>query len=142
MDRLRRLHRDYSDRAEFLFVYICETDHDTPELDQAVAKQGLRPDDPDYSRQRLLVGLRLYDLTMPCLRDGPDRATQRAYGAWPQRLVLIDPRGRVAWDAGWSLQRGFDFATVEERLRQMVPPADGNGKSAAMTRPTASAIQG
>lgn len=34
---------------------------------------------------------------IPALIDGLDNAAERAYEAWPNRIVLIDADGRIAW---------------------------------------------
>jgi thyroxine 5-deiodinase len=39
-------------------------------------------------------------LTAPLLLDGMDNAVDRAFGAWPERLFLIDRGGRILYHGG------------------------------------------
>ncbi|MBL8840042.1 MAG: hypothetical protein JNL90_00755 [Planctomycetes bacterium] len=45
---------------------------------------------------------------LPALIDTLDDQADRAYEAWPDRLVLIDPDGKVAWRSGPG-PFGFDL---------------------------------
>lgn len=49
---------------------------------------------------------------IPALVDGLDGAAERAYEAWPDRMVLIDADGRVAWR---SAPGPFGFEPAELR---------------------------
>lgn len=39
-------------------------------------------------------------LAMPVLLDGMDNAADRAFNAWPERLCVISPQGRVVYQGG------------------------------------------
>lgn len=39
-------------------------------------------------------------LTAPVLVDGMDNAVDQAYNAWPERLYVINPAGRVVYHGG------------------------------------------
>lgn len=141
MGRLRALHRSYGDRAEFLFVHIAEASHSMPEQDGILERAGLSrpvvrasdieendtpPEDPRVRAQRIETLLRHYGLRMSCLLDDEAKTAQETYSAWPQRLVLIDRRGRVTHDGGWGVPNGLDYAAAEERLRLMLSLDDGD----------------
>jgi type I thyroxine 5'-deiodinase len=49
---------------------------------------------------------------MPTAVDRVDDAVSRAYGAWPDRLYVIGPDGRVAYQGGVG---PFGFSTDEVR---------------------------
>ncbi len=53
---------------------------------------------------------------MPAVVDGLDDAVNLAYGAWPDRLYLIDGEGRVAFRSGPG-PFGFDPEALERALR-------------------------
>ena len=49
---------------------------------------------------------------MPLLIDGLDNAADRAYQAWPERLYVISPDRRIAYQGGKG-PYGFDPADLE-----------------------------
>mgnify|MGYP000383175005 CR=1 FL=1 len=57
-------------------------------------------------------------LTAPLLIDGMDNAADRAYGAWPERLYVIGPDGRIAYQ-GKKGPYGFDPDELERFLEQL-----------------------
>jgi type I thyroxine 5'-deiodinase len=54
-------------------------------------------------------------LTAPLLIDGMENAADRAYGAWPERLYVIDREGRIAYQGGKG-PYGFDPEELERFL--------------------------
>jgi len=54
-------------------------------------------------------------LTMPVLADGMDDAASIAFAAWPERLVVIDAVGRIAYP-GRPGPFGFDPDEASEHL--------------------------
>ncbi len=65
------------------------------------------------------LGLRL---TVPILVDTIDDLAQRIYGAWPERLYVLDEHGRVAFQCGKG-PYGFDVDELEGFLEVFVPGA-------------------
>jgi type I thyroxine 5'-deiodinase len=63
---------------------------------------------------------------IPTVVDTIDDSAERAYAAWPDRLVLLDAEGRVAWRSEPG-PFGFDpdgFAkAIERELARTAPPA-------------------
>jgi len=62
---------------------------------------------------------------IPMLVDTIDDAAERAYAAWPDRLVLVDAEGRVAWRSepgpfGFDAD-GFEQAIERELARAAAP---------------------
>lgn len=58
-------------------------------------------------------------MTMPCVVDAMDNRVDVAYAAWPERMVVIDTDGKIAYvgDRGpW----GFKPDQVRRWLRQNV----------------------
>lgn len=65
---------------------------------------------------------------LPAVVDGMDDAVNEAYEAWPDRLVLLDAEGRVAWRGGPG-PFGFDPDELEAALRRELGlPAAGPAK--------------
>lgn len=58
-------------------------------------------------------------IDIPAVVDGMDNRVERAYTAWPDRLVVIDREGRVAYK-GKPGPFGFDPAAMEAVLKGKV----------------------
>lgn len=114
---LRDLYADYSDRVEFLVIYIREAhptdgwymgDHDirdpqTMEERRRVAGQ---------CETALQYGIRTYV-------DEMDDAVMKAYAAWPDRLYLVGPDGQMVYAGGrgpWGFKPGELKAAIDELL--------------------------
>lgn len=113
------MYETYRDRAKFLFVYIQEA-HPTDEWPMAEnAEAGIEIAQTRTLEQRREVARRCCEelrLTLPCAVDTPDNAVDEAYAAWPERLFVIDARGRVVY-AGAQGPWGFKPAEVERWLQ-------------------------
>jgi hypothetical protein len=120
LGELARLHARYRDDAQFLFVYIQEAPHANPALPPPAGfTQGTEL--AQAQRERIRLGLAQYGLTMPCL-DGRNSAVVSAYDAYPRRLVVVDPEGRIAHDTRRSIGRRWDLQAVEDCLTRLAHP--------------------
>jgi peroxiredoxin len=115
VDQLERLYRNYKDRAEFLFIHVSDAYHNVPALQHAL--EGLRPATKNRA-ERTRRAVNYLGLTFPSLIDTADGASEIAYDAWPKRLVIIDTKGQIAFDAGRGLPDGWDLKEVEAWLRE------------------------
>jgi hypothetical protein len=117
--RLTRLHASYKDQAAFLFVAITDAGHPDEE-GVALVPRRLREDGTPEGRLRLVrAGLEAYKVPFPGLLDEEGQA-ERAYQAFPQRLVIVGADGLVAFDGGWGASgraSDWDIDEVESRLR-------------------------
>ena len=112
--------QEYGEDVEFLVVYIREAhplDGDSP----MGGSDGMPiVEDPRSLGERREVAevcmTRLALDPMPAVVDGLDDAVNLAYGAWPDRLYLVDEEGRVAYRGGPGPQ-GFDPDALERALR-------------------------
>ena len=59
---------------------------------------------------------------MPAVVDTMDDATNRAYGAWPERLYLIGKNGRVLYQGGPGPYE-FDPDQLEAAIQASIRPA-------------------
>jgi len=57
------------------------------------------------------------NLTIPVLIDGADNAADSAFNGWPERLYVLSPNGRVAYQGGKG-PYGFDPDDLEAFLRR------------------------
>ena len=59
-------------------------------------------------------------LTVPTVVDGADNRVNAAYAAWPERLVIVDLQGKIAYP-GAPGPWGFKTAEVEQWLEKHRP---------------------
>jgi hypothetical protein len=91
------------DRANVVFVYIAEA-HALDEwqmqsnLDEGVLLRQHVTLDERFAAAR--AGVERLGLTMPVLVDGIDDAVSEAFAAWPERLYVAEPGGRLAYVGG------------------------------------------
>ncbi len=94
------MYAEYKDRAAFYVVYIEEA-HTTDLWQLPVnEEQGVVVATPKTDEERAGVAsacVRNLKIDIPAVVDGLDNYIGRAYTAWPDRLVLIDRYGRVAY---------------------------------------------
>jgi hypothetical protein len=108
-------------------VYIREAhavDGDWP-LDrpgQPEVKEPKKLADRKAVAETCLGKLELEDL--PAVVDEMDDAVNEAYGAWPDRLVLVDAKGRLAW-RGARGPKGFQPDELEVAIRRELGLAVG-----------------
>ncbi len=55
------------------------------------------------------------DLTIPTVVDGLDDRVSRLYGAWPERLYVVDAQGEVSYKGAMG-PFGFEPDEVREHL--------------------------
>jgi hypothetical protein len=117
----------YGAQADFLVVYIREAhavDSEWPmrEEGQPVIEQPLDLHERRAAAEACLGTLTLHPL--PAVLDEMDDAVSSAWEAWPDRLVLIDAKGRVAFRGGPG-PFGFDADELEAALRRELGLPEG-----------------
>ena len=97
--RLQDLYAAYSDRVQFLAIYIREAH---PTDGWRIPGAAKRRDPQSIEERRQLAGecqaAALHGI--PTLVDEMDDAVMTAYAAWPDRLYLVDLEGRVVYASG------------------------------------------
>ena len=68
------------------------------------------------------------DLGIPVLVDDVDDAAARAYGGWPDRLVVVVPDGRVVFQSAPG-PRGFDVEELAAALERLLLPEERTPES-------------
>jgi Iodothyronine deiodinase len=115
---LEDMYRRYGDRAQFFAIYLREahpTDGWRSEANDKVGlaiQQPLDMDGRQVAAQRFSSAL---DLRMPVLVDEMDDRVARAYNAKPNRLILVDRRGDVAYRSAAG-PFGFNPPDLEQSL--------------------------
>jgi iodothyronine deiodinase-like protein len=91
------------DRANVAFVYIAEA-HAVDEWQmQSNIEEGVLLHRHGTLEERFAAareGVERLGLTMPVLVDGMDDAVSEAFAAWPERLYVAEPGGRLAYVGG------------------------------------------
>jgi hypothetical protein len=107
---LRDLYRGYGDRAEFLTVVVREAGHELPGVEFLL-------DSPSGADRRGLVSqaVRFRGWPLPTVLDTPDAAAEVAYRAFPLRVVVVNPDGRIAFATRFS---GGGFGLDADALGQ------------------------
>ena len=93
----------YADAANFLLVYVREA-HACDEWEtKDNLKEGIRILQPAADDARRAAAARFVaetGLTVPVVVDGVDDAVGVPWGAWPERLYVLDGAGRVLYRGG------------------------------------------
>ena len=113
----RDLYRQYSDRVQFLIVYIREA-HPTDGWDIGGE---VRAGDPRTMEERRRLAGRCEEAMAHGIHtyvDEMDDAVMTAYAAWPERLYLIGQDGCVVYRGGPG-PHGFEPAELERAIKEL-----------------------
>jgi thiol-disulfide isomerase/thioredoxin len=120
---LEDLYQQYRGRVEFVQVYIREAHPDSVLHVLVDGKEVLQKiEQTDTLAARLgnaQICRTTLKLTFPAVVDREDNKVSHAYGGWPNRLVIVDKEGKVAWlsEAKASAFRPDDVADwLEEHV--------------------------
>ena len=114
--------QEYGDRAAFRMVYIEEA-HASDVWQLAVNER----DEVVYANPKTIgerndlaeACVRNLNVGFPAVVDRIDNAVEEAYTAWPDRLVVVDAEGKVAYKSGAG-PFGFKPAGVKRTLEKLV----------------------
>ncbi len=119
---------EYGEDAHFLLVYIREAHPVDGWRTKANDRAGINVKTPKTQDERDGVATTcVVDLgiDIPAVVDGMDDATEKAYGAWPDRLFVVGADGELIYRGGMG-PRGFEPADAEKALRRALgKPAEG-----------------
>ncbi len=93
------MYQEYKEKAEFFFVYIREAHPKDGWAMQENEHEGISLTDPTSHDERSDVAGRACStlkLSMPCLVDDMSDTVNKAYGAWPDRICVVDRDGKIA----------------------------------------------
>lgn len=119
---MNQLHQQYRNQVEFYLVYIQEAHaSDSWQLGINEKENVVYKDPQHYDERVILAGTCSTDLGIefPALVDTIENTAERAYTAWPDRLYVIDDRGRIAYksEAG---PFGFKTEELSKALERLV----------------------
>jgi hypothetical protein len=113
---------EYGERVAFRMVYIAEA-HASDLWQLAVNER----DEVVFANPRTMgerndlaqACVRNLNVGFPAVVDGIDNAVEAAYTAWPDRLVMLDADGKVAFKSAAG-PFGFKPAGVRKTLRDLL----------------------
>ncbi len=97
---MERLYREWSDRVGFLMVYIREARPSDEWQMPSNVEQSVVFEQPRTEAARAEAAgacCSRLKVSMPCVVDSLDNAVDAAYAAWPERLFVVDGKGRIAF---------------------------------------------
>jgi hypothetical protein len=110
-----KIYKDYKDKADFLTVYVREA-HPTDEWQmKSNVKEDVCYAQPKTLEQRVAIAndfVSRQKYPLPFGIDDMSNAADLAYSAWPERLYVIDERGRIAYAGGMG---PFNYEPEEVR---------------------------
>lgn len=119
--RLNEIADQYSDRMQFVCVYIKEA-HPTDGV-RSVANDRdeilfTAPTNEDERAEIAGACMLRYNFTFPMLLDKIEDPTETDYRALPDRLFLLDSDGKIAWKSGPGPHyfRAEDWAAEIEKM--------------------------
>ncbi len=124
---MEKMYQDYKDIVEFRMVYINEAHAADSNRAAPYAKEKGINNHTNYGERCTSAQMLMDDksLTIPCLIDGMDNAVNKAYSAWPDRVFLIRPDGRLAVAA----ERGpFGFGPAVNKVADWLAGYKKTGK--------------
>jgi hypothetical protein len=127
LEGIDEVHRDFRDRAEFLFVYIREAHPDSVLSLSGANSQLSLVKIPQHTTlegrtEAAAACGRTLQLGMPIAVDGIDNKVGRAYAGWPNRMVVVGTDGRVLFASDPS-PRGTNAARLRAWLAENLPEA-------------------
>ena len=125
MPAVGRVYDSYRDRADFFFIYIEEAHaHDVWPLASNARDSVMYGTAKDAAERTGVASLctKALRIGLPTLVDDMANSTAEAYAAWPTRLYVVDPDGRIAYKSRPG-PFGFEASGLADALARIVPVA-------------------
>ncbi len=100
MPALNKLYEQYNGQVSFLAVYILEAHpSDVWQMQSNIKEKVVFASPKDEEERALVAGacVRKLGIKFPAVLDGFDNTVEKAYTGWPDRIYLIDAKGRVVY---------------------------------------------
>jgi len=84
-------------------------------------KSGIEVNQPKSIEERVAIAKTCYEtlgLSFPAVIDGMDDKVEKDYVAWPDRLYIVDKKGKIAYKGGKG-PGDFKPLEMEARLKQL-----------------------
>ena len=116
---MEKLYQQYKNKSEWFLVYIREAHPADGAQVDANVKEGIEINQPKTLEERVAVAKACYEslgLSFPAIVDNMDNKVEKAYGAWPDRLYIVDKRGKIFYK-GEKGPKGFNPSEMARRLK-------------------------
>ena len=117
--RLDELAKSHGDKAKFFSVYIREAHAEGEDQVPRNLEEDVIFDQPATSDERAEVAaacMLRYNFSFPMLLDNMENEAEEKYNSWPDRLYLIGPNGKIAYQGGMG-PLYFDVDEFEGAVR-------------------------
>ena len=120
--RLDNLAKSFGNKAKFFGVYIREAhaegeDQVIRNLDEDVIFE--QPTTEDERAEIAATCMLRYNFSFPMLLDGMDNDAEYKYQSWPDRLYIISPNGKIAYQGGMG-PLYFDVDEFEQEMHKII----------------------
>jgi hypothetical protein len=120
--RLDDLAKSFGSKAKFFGVYIREAhaegeDQVIRNLDEDVIFE--QPTTEDERAEIAATCMLRYNFSFPMLLDGMDNDAEYKYQSWPDRLYIISPNGKIAYQGGMG-PLYFDVDEFEQEMHKII----------------------
>ena len=117
--RLDELAKSHGDNVKFFSVYIREAHAQGEDQVPRNLDEDIIFDQPATSDERAEVAaacMLRYNFSFPMLLDNMENEAEEKYNSWPDRLYLIGPNGKIAYQGGMG-PLYFDVDEFEGAVR-------------------------
>ena len=117
--RLDELANSHGDKVKFFRVYIREAHAEGEDQVPRNLDEDIIFDQPATSDERAEVAaacMLRYNFSFPMLLDNMENEAEEKYNSWPDRLYLIGPNGKIAYQGGMG-PLYFDVDEFEGAVR-------------------------
>jgi peroxiredoxin len=127
LGRLTNLYKAFQDDVPFVFIAIRDAGHPDPDTSPPISAPRPGESSVETRRRRVREAAEYLGLPFPVLFDA-DGEVERAFDAFPKRLVVVGADGRIVYDGGRGAKRGpsdWDLIEVEQHLRTAISESQG-----------------
>lgn len=133
------MYATYRTRAHIFVLYIREAHPTDGRQTQSNVREGILVESPKTKKERNEIAREFasqFKISLPILVDGIDNKVGSDYSAWPDRIYIIDARGKIAYKGGPG-PFGFRVSDVPPVLDRLlgVRLASTVGSDSAPRRP-------
>lgn len=118
---LETLYKQYKSKSEWLLVYIRETPPSDGRQVDASAEEGIELAQPKTIEKRLEIANSHYanlGVSFPAVVDNMDNKVAKAYEAWPDRLYIVDKKGKIVYKSKLG-HEGFNPQQMARKLKKI-----------------------
>ena len=109
---LERMYQQYKAKTEWYLIYTQKAD--LADIGNKVNQQ--------KTKEELMIAARSFyrngNVSFPVLMDDMDNKVGEAYAAWPERIYIVDKKGRIAYKSR-AKAKGFELTEFAQKLKSI-----------------------